>query len=160
MELNTVEIMKLLPHRYPMLLVDRVECLSTSEYNITAIKNVSANEWFFPGHFPREPLMPGVLIVEAMAQTAAILGMQWLNEQRSANDMILNLLSDSNQENAGSVYLSTIDSARFREKVSPGDTLVMHVQRTAGKRGFWKFSGTSHVAGKLVTECSFSAFLK
>ena len=130
------EILKDLPHRFPFLLVDRVlEC--EPGVRIRALKNVSINEPFFPGHFPHHPVMPGVLIVEAMAQTAAILAFVSLDKpaDRSA------------------VYLfAGIDGARFKRQVGPGDQLRLEVELLREKAGIGKFSGRALVEGQVVAE--------
>lgn len=123
------EIMRLLPHRYPFLLLDRVlECSPGKD--ILAIKNVSMNEPFFTGHFPQRPVMPGVLIVEALAQAACLLGI-WSAE--------------GGMEEGTLYYFLGIDKARFKRPVEPGDQLKLHVTLTASKRGIWKFTGEARV---------------
>ncbi|KRN76332.1 3-hydroxyacyl-ACP dehydratase FabZ [Weissella minor] len=132
MDLNTQEVQEILPHRYPMLLVDRVEDLIPGE-TATGIKNVSMNEEVFQGHFPGNPTFPGVLMVEALAQTGAI--------------AILSLPEYKGK----TVYLASIPKARFRKKVEPGDQLKLTVEleRFRGRMGVGK--GTAYVNGKRVT---------
>ncbi|MEY3018231.1 MAG: (3R)-hydroxymyristoyl-ACP dehydratase [Pseudomonadota bacterium] len=129
------EIRNYLPHRYPFLLVDRVLELKEGEY-IRAIKNVTVNEPFFNGHFPQAPIMPGVLIVEAMAQTAGILGFKTLN--KTPED--------------GSIYLfAAIENVRFKRQVEPGDQLELNVKVLSAKRGIWKFECSASVDGQVAT---------
>lgn len=123
------QIMRLLPHRYPFLLVDRVlECNPGKD--IVAIKNVSMNEPFFVGHFPQRPVMPGVLIVEALAQAACLLGI-WSAE--------------GGMESGTLYYFLGIDRARFKRPVEPGDQLMLHVRLNTTKRGIWKFDAEARV---------------
>jgi 3-hydroxyacyl-[acyl-carrier-protein] dehydratase len=137
--LDVNEIMSLLPHRYPFLLVDRVLEIDPGK-KITAIKNVTINEPFFPGHFPGHPVMPGVLIVEAMAQTAAI------------------LVYNSSEENKGKItYFVGIDNTKFRKPVVPGDQLKFELEITGCRRGIYTFSAKAFVEGKLVTESELRA---
>lgn len=135
--LDTNQIRNYLPHRYPFLLLDKVITYDPG-ISITAIKNVTVNEPFFLGHFPQKPLMPGVLIIEAMAQAAAILGV--LSGAESRKDNLDNVL----------YYLVGIDNARFRKTVQPGDQLIIEVRFITVKRNIWKFSGTASVDGQLV----------
>lgn len=130
------QILEYLPHRYPILLVDRVLEVVPGE-RITALKNVSMNEPFFPGHYPHHPVMPGVLIVEAMAQTAAILSFKTMGGKPDDKSVY---------------YFVGIDGARFKRPVSPGDQLVMEVSITANKRGMWKFAGQAKVDGQVACE--------
>ncbi|MBL8490203.1 MAG: 3-hydroxyacyl-ACP dehydratase FabZ [Rhodocyclaceae bacterium] len=129
-------ILEHLPHRYPLLLVDRVLEVSPGE-SIRALKNVSVNEPFFPGHYPHHPVMPGVLIVEAMAQAAAILSFRTLGGKPDDKSVY---------------YFVGIDGARFKRPVGPGDQLVLEVKITANKRGIWKFSATAKVEGQVAAE--------
>lgn len=135
--LNVNEIKNYLPHRYPFLLIDKVTAFEPGVC-ITAVKNVTVNEPFFLGHFPQQPLMPGVLIIEAMAQAAAILGVLSGAESRQAD------LSDV------LYYLVGVDKARFRKTVQPGDQLILEVRFVTVRRNIWKFSATAKVDGKLV----------
>ena len=128
-ELDIEQIKKALPHRYPMLLLDRVVDYTPGE-SLTAIKNVTINEPFFQGHFPQRPIMPGVLIVEAMAQATAVLGL--LSEEGSGHWNKL-------------YYLVGVDKARFRKTVGPGDQLVLEVKFVALRRNIWRFSCTAKV---------------
>jgi len=130
------QILEHLPHRYPFLLVDRVLEVVPGE-RIVALKNVSMNEPFFPGHYPHHPVMPGVLIVEAMAQTAAILSFRTLGGKPDDRSVY---------------YFVGIDGVRFKRPVSPGDQLIMEVAITLNKRGMWKFSGQAKVDGQLACE--------
>ncbi|MGK0296899.1 MAG: 3-hydroxyacyl-[acyl-carrier-protein] dehydratase [Gammaproteobacteria bacterium] len=130
------QIKNYLPHRYPFLLLDKVlDCVPGE--TITALKNVTINEPFFHGHFPQKPLMPGVLIIEAMAQAAAILGVISGAESRDDLDDVL-------------YYLVGIDKARFRKTVQPGDQLIIEVRFITVRRNIWKFSATASVDGKKV----------
>ncbi|MBO6043997.1 MAG: 3-hydroxyacyl-ACP dehydratase FabZ [Acetobacter sp.] len=140
--INVTRIMRAIPHRYPFLLVDRIEDILLGE-EATGIKNVSVNEPFFQGHFPEIPVMPGVLIVEAMAQTAATLVVLTLGE---AFDGKL-------------VYFMTIDNAKFRRPVEPGDQLRIHVVKERHRANVWRFVGKARVDGVVVAEASFSAMI-
>ena len=136
------EIMKLLPHRYPFLLIDRVTELIPGE-KITAYKNVTFNEHFFQGHFPSAPVMPGVLIIEAMAQTGIIL---------VANSFNLNTEKDN------IVYLFTgIEKAKFRRPVVPGDRLVLECSNLQHKMQLWKMDAKAYVDGQLVAQATLTA---
>lgn len=132
-------IRELLPHRYPMLLVDKI--IEKEESYIVGVKNVTANEPFFPGHFPQEPVLPGVLQVEAMAQTGGLL-----------------VLSSVDEPEKYSTYFMKIDNVKFRQKVVPGDTLIVHVSfMTPMRRGCAVMKGYAFVGEKIVTECEFMA---
>jgi 3-hydroxyacyl-[acyl-carrier-protein] dehydratase len=129
------EVMRRLPHRYPFLLVDRVlECIAGQ--SIRAIKNVTINEPFFPGHFPARPVLPGVIILEALAQTAGILAF-----------VTAGVYPDDKRE----LYFVGIDKARFRRPVLPGDQLVMKATLERSLRGIWKFSTVAEVDGQEAT---------
>ena len=128
------QILEHLPHRYPFLLVDRVlECVPGER--ILALKNVSINEPFFPGHYPHHPVMPGVLIIEALAQAAAILSFKTMGGKPDDKSVY---------------YFVGIDNARFKKPVGPGDQLVMEVTLQSNKRGIWKFSATAKVDGQVA----------
>ncbi|HEX8963572.1 MAG TPA: 3-hydroxyacyl-ACP dehydratase FabZ [Rhodocyclaceae bacterium] len=130
------QILEYLPHRYPFLLVDRVMEVVPGE-RITALKNATVNEPFFPGHYPHHPVMPGVLIIEALAQTAAILSFKTLGGKPDDKSVY---------------YFVGIDGARFKRPVSPGDQLVMEVSIVANKRGLWKFAAVAKVDGSVAAE--------
>ena len=136
------EIKRLIPHRYPFLLVDKVRELNP-EVSAVGIKNVTSNEPHFQGHFPSQPIMPGVTIVEAMAQTAAILVSKSLK------------LEDS----GALVYFLSIDNCKFRHLVGPGDVLELHVKVIRGHGKIWKFHGDAIVDGRIVTEADFAAMI-
>ena len=135
-------IVRMIPHRYPFLLVDRVNEIQPHE-SAVGIKNVTVNEPFFQGHFPAEPVMPGVLIVEAMAQTAAVL--------------VVESLGMIDQELL--VYFMTIDNCRFRAKIAPGDVMNLHVQVTRSRGKVYRFAGQAKVDGKVAAEAEFSAMI-
>lgn len=138
--LDINEIMKILPHRYPFLLVDRIVELEHGK-RCVGIKNVTINEPFFPGHFPGHPVMPGVLIVEAMAQVAGIMAY---------------LASDDETKKKVSYFMS-IDSAKFRKPVFPGDQLRIVIETTLCRRGIWGVNGKAYVGESLVTEAALKA---
>lgn len=138
------EILKYLPHRYPILLIDRVLHVSPGE-KITALKNVSINEPFFPGHYPHHPVMPGVLIVEAMAQAAAILSFKSMGSTPSDDSVY---------------YFVGIDGARFKRPVSPGDQLRLEVGVLANKRGLWKFGGKAMVGDQVAAEAEIMCTMR
>ena len=136
-------ILQMIPHRYPMLMVDRVIEMRLDASAI-GIKNVSTNEAFFQGHFPSDPVMPGVLIVEAMAQTAAVL-----------------VVSTFGSDSEGKlVYFMSIDGARFRRPVVPGDRLELHVEKVQSRANVWKFAGKAIVEGKVAGEATFAAMIR
>ncbi|MCS7281646.1 MAG: 3-hydroxyacyl-ACP dehydratase FabZ [Desulfobacterota bacterium] len=135
------EIIELLPHRYPFLLVDRIEELEPGKRAV-GIKNVTYNEPFFKGHFPEAPIMPGVLIIEAMAQTGGVLAFKTLPKRK------------------GSVFFLGIDNARFRKPVVPGDQLRMVVEVVKHKMDIWVFEGKAYVDGEVVAEAKIMAMLK
>lgn len=135
-QMDIHEILEHLPHRYPLLLVDRVLEVVPGE-RIVALKNVSVNEPFFPGHYPHHPVMPGVLIVEALAQTAAILSFKTIGGRPDDKSVY---------------YFVGIDGARFKRPVSPGDQLILEVSIQANKRGIWKFAAQAKVDGQIATE--------
>lgn len=127
--LDINEVLKYLPHRYPFLLIDRVLDF-TKDQSLTAIKNVTINEPFFPGHFPHHPVMPGVLIVEAMAQACAILSMKSLDKVPSEDSIY---------------YFVGIDNARFKRPVLPGDQIIFKVEIKRRMKGIWRFAGNAYV---------------
>ena len=142
-QINIVEILQMIPHRYPMMLVDRI-----LEYvpgkSIVGIKNVSFNEPQFTGHFPDFPVMPGVLIVEAMAQVSAV------------------LVAKTTGAKAGekTVFFMSIENAKFRQPVVPGDTLYIYAKVEQNRGDVWKFSAEAKVNGKVVAESGFSAMVR
>ena len=139
MDIN--EIKKIIPHRYPFLLVDKIiEC--DFESRIVGIKNVTVDEPFFQGHFPAFPVMPGVLIIEALAQTACILGLK-----------ILKL------EGQGAVFFSGIDAAKFRKPVVPGDQMRMELTKIKQRKSLFRFEGKAFVDDVLATECTIQAMM-
>lgn len=138
--LDVNEIMKILPHRYPFLLVDRIVDMDPGK-RIVGIKNVTINEPFFQGHFPGHPVMPGVLIIEAMAQTAGILAYLTMNDE----------------DRKKICYFLSIDNARFRKPVFPGDILRLELETSMVRRGIWGFSGKASVDGKLVADSDLKA---
>ena len=136
MPLDIHKILEYLPHRYPMLLVDRVlECESGK--TIKCLKNVTINEPFFPGHYPHSPVMPGVLVIEAMAQTAAILTFITMNAKPDPSSVY---------------YFVGIDRARFKKPVMPGDQMILDVELTRSMRGMWKYAARATVDGTLCAE--------
>ncbi|MEK9932941.1 MAG: 3-hydroxyacyl-ACP dehydratase FabZ [Methylophilaceae bacterium] len=138
------QILEHLPHRYPFVLVDRVLEIEPGK-KIKAVKNVSINEPFFPGHFPHHPVMPGVLIVEALAQAAAILSFKTGNFMPSDDSVY---------------YFAGIDKARFKKPVSPGDQLILEVSIDRILKGIWKYNCSASVDGKLVAEADIMCILK
>lgn len=141
-QLDIAQIMYAIPHRYPMLMIDRVVELVRDE-SAVGIKNVTINENFFQGHFPQHPVMPGVLIIEAMAQTAAVLVMWTLGDDA-----------------AGRVpYFMTIDNAKFRRPVVPGDQVRIHVTKDRRRGNVWRFVGIARVDGVSVAEATISAMI-
>lgn len=142
--MNINEIVKYLPHRYPFLLVDRVIELEAHK-RVVAIKNVTVNEPFFPGHFPNHPVMPGVLIIEAMAQAAALLSFK-SNGGALNDDQV--------------VYFAGIDNVRFKRPVTPGDQLVMEVEITNNKRNIYKYHGVARVDGEIAAEADLMCAIK
>ena len=138
------QILEHLPHRYPFVLVDRVLEMEPGK-KIKAVKNVSINEPFFPGHFPHHPVMPGVLIVEALAQAAAILSFKTGNFMPSEDSVY---------------YFAGIDKARFKKPVSPGDQLILEVSIDRILKGIWKYNCYASVDGKLVAEADIMCILK
>src|SRR5476649_219746 len=141
-DLDIERIRAMIPHRYPFLMIDRVVDI-VPDASAVGIKNVSINEPYFAGHFPQRPVMPGVLIIEAMAQTAAVLVVQTLG--REAEGKL--------------VYFMSVDNARFRRPVVPGDTLRVRVTKQRHRLSVWKFVGEAHVEGNLVAEATYAAML-
>lgn len=145
-DFNIYEILKFLPHRYPFLMVDRVISYEVGK-TLQAIKNVTVNEPYFPGHFPHRPVMPGVLILETMAQATGILAI--LTAQRKLTENSL-------------YYFVGVDKARFKKPVEPGDQLIIDVNLTRHMKNLWKFDCTASVDGKVVTQaelmCAESEF--
>ena len=136
------DIIKLIPHRHPFLLIDKLTDIIIDK-SITGIKAVTFNEPFFPGHFPEHPVMPGVLILEAMAQTAACL-VSYENKSLSLNNL---------------VFFTGIENAKFRKPVTPGNELFLKINFISSKRTFYKFKGEAFVQNKLVASSEFSAML-
>ncbi|HPD83113.1 MAG: 3-hydroxyacyl-ACP dehydratase FabZ [Alphaproteobacteria bacterium] len=139
---DVVNIMKMIPHRYPILLVDRLIDFVEGE-SAVGLKNVTINEPHFMGHFPGMPVMPGVLIVEAMAQTSALFVVKTLGKEAQGKI----------------VYFMTIDNARFRKPVVPGDSLHIHVTKVKQRGPVWKFDGVAKVGNTICAEATFSAML-
>ncbi len=142
--LDINQIKQYLPHRYPLLLVDRVLDWESGK-NITAIKNVTINEEFFVGHFPHKPVMPGVLTIEALAQTSALLAFLTTGQKPDDNAV---------------VYFVGIDGARFKRPVEPGDQLKMHVEILRHARGIWKFHAKATVDDQLVVEAELMCTMR
>ena len=142
MQIDINRIKELIPHRYPFLLIDGIQTL-TPNVTATGIKNVSVNEPFFEGHFPDRPVMPGVLIIESMAQTAGCL-------------VVVSLGKESEGK---LVYFMTIENARFRKPVVPGDRMVINVQKLRSRGSVFKFSGKAFVGEVLAAEATFSAMI-
>ncbi len=138
------EILDHLPHRYPFILVDRVISMELGK-EITAIKNVTINEPYFPGHFSYHPVMPGVLIVEALAQAAALLSFKTMDTKPTEDSVY---------------YFAGIDNARFKKPVNPGDQIVLHVKIDRVLKGIWKYSGTATVDKEIVAEANMMCILK
>ncbi|HEB79118.1 MAG TPA: 3-hydroxyacyl-ACP dehydratase FabZ [Rhodospirillales bacterium] len=135
-------IMDLIPHRYPFLMIDRMIDVVPGK-SAVGIKNVSINEPFFQGHFPSKPIMPGVLIVEAMAQTAGALVI-YTNGQNSENTF---------------VYFMSVEQARFRKPITPGDCIHLHVEKQQSRGDVWKFKGEAMVDGVLMAEAVYTAMI-
>lgn len=139
---DILRIMEMIPHRYPLLLIDRVEGIE-KDVRAVGIKNVTFNEPHFAGHFPQRPIMPGVLIVEAMAQTSAILVVDTLGAEAEGK----------------LVYFMSIDECKFRKPVVPGDRLELHVTKDRSRGNVWRFKGEGKVDGVKVAEATFSAMI-
>ena len=144
LSMNIHEILDHLPHRYPFVLVDKVTSMELGK-EITAIKNVTINEPYFPGHFPYHPVMPGVLIVEALAQAAALLSFKTMDTKPTEDSVY---------------YFAGIDNARFKKPVNPGDQIILHVKIDRILKGIWKDSGTATVDGDVVAEANMMCILK
>ena len=142
--MDIYEILKKLPHRYPILMVDRVLEIKPGE-SIRAIKNVSANEPYFQGHFPARPVMPGVLMVEALAQAAGLLSFATYGVQQDDNSVF---------------YFAGIDEARFKRPVQPGDQLVLDVNLERAKSGIYKFAGRASVDGETAVEAKLMCTMR
>lgn len=140
--IDIIRIMEMIPHRYPLLLIDRLIDFVADE-SAVGLKNVTMNEPHFNGHFPGMPVMPGVLIVEAMAQTAAVFVVQTLGKEAEGKV----------------VYFMSIDGAKFRKPVVPGDTLHIHVEKIQQRGQVWKFKGVAKVDGKVCAEAVIKAML-
>ena len=139
---DVVRIMQMIPHRYPFVMIDRVVDL-VADRSATGIKNVSINEPYFQGHFPRRPVMPGVLIIEAMAQTAGVL-VAFTMGQAAAGKL---------------VYFMSVDNARFRRPVVPGDVLIIGVTKDRSRGQVWRFRGEAKVNGTLMAEATYTAMV-
>ena len=142
--MDIYQILKKLPHRYPILLVDRVLALEPG-VSIRALKNVSVNEPFFTGHFPARPVMPGVLMIEAMAQAAGLLAFATTGVQQDDNSVF---------------YFAGIDDARFKRPVQPGDQLILDVVLERSKAGIFKFKGRASVEGELAVEAGLMCTMR
>jgi len=140
--IDITRIMEMIPHRYPFLMVDKVIDVVPHE-SATGVKNVTASEPHFQGHFPEKPIMPGVLIIESMAQTAAVVVVESLGQHAEGK----------------LVYFMSVDSARFRRPVVPGDTLMVHVKKERSRGNVWRFNGEAKVNGQLMAEATFSAMI-
>jgi 3-hydroxyacyl-[acyl-carrier-protein] dehydratase len=142
-QIDLQRIMEMIPHRHPFLMIDKVIDVVANQ-EATGIKNVSIDEYYFQGHFPARPVMPGVLIIEAMAQTAAVLVMTSLGQEAEGK----------------LVYFMSIDGVRFRRPVVPGDRLELHVEKIQSRANVWKFSGKGIVEGKVAAEATFAAMIR
>jgi 3-hydroxyacyl-[acyl-carrier-protein] dehydratase len=142
-EIDIQRILEMIPHRYPFLFIDRVIDVVAGERAV-GIKNISINEAYFQGHFPGHPVLPGVLIIEAMAQTAAVLVVHTLGAESEGK----------------LVYFMSVDNARFRHPVFPGDQLHVRVERKQNRGNVWKFDGTALVRDKVMAEATFAAMIR
>ncbi len=142
-KIDIKKIMKMIPHRFPFVLVDRILELVIGE-TCVGLKNVTINEPFFAGHFPEDPIMPGVLIIEAMAQTAAV--------------AVCMTFDDPYAEK--SVYFMSIENAKFRKPVTPGDQLIINIKKLKQKAAIWKFQAHVEVDGKVVAEAKLTAMVR
>ena len=141
-EIDIQRVMQMIPHRHPFLMIDKVVDVVPNA-RATGIKNVSINEHYFQGHFPSRPVMPGVLIIEAMAQTAAVLVVHTLGSEAEGK----------------LVYFMSVDNARFRRPVFPGDVLNVRVNKQRNRGNVWKFEGRAEVRGQLMAEAVFAAMI-
>ena len=141
-QIDVQRVMKMIPHRHPFLMIDKVVDVVPNA-RATGIKNVSINEHYFQGHFPTRPVMPGVLIIEAMAQTAAVLVVHTLGPEAEGK----------------LVYFMSVDNARFRRPVFPGDCLHVQVVKQRNRGNVWKFEGKARVDGQLMAEAVFAAMI-
>jgi 3-hydroxyacyl-[acyl-carrier-protein] dehydratase len=141
-QIDIQRIMEMIPHRHPFLMIDRVVDV-VANVRATGIKNLSINEGFFQGHFPSRPVMPGVLVIEAMAQTAAVLVVHTLGPDSEGK----------------LVYFMSVDNARFRRPVFPGDQLAVHVVKQRNRGNVWKFEGRAKVGDNLMAEAVFAAMI-
>jgi 3-hydroxyacyl-[acyl-carrier-protein] dehydratase len=135
------QIMEMIPHRYPFLMIDRVTEI-VADTSAVGVKNVTINEPYFQGHFPNHPIMPGVLIIEAMAQTAAVL-----------------VIHSTGKPKGSLVYFMSVEQARFRKPVTPGDTLRLHVVKQHSRGKVWKFKGEARVGTDLMAEAIYAAMI-
>ncbi len=140
--IDIARILQAIPHRYPFLMIDRVIDL-VRDRSAVGIKNVSINEGFFQGHFPNHPVMPGVLIIESMAQTAAVLVVETLGPEAAGKV----------------VYFMSVEGAKFRRPVMPGDQLHIHVEKLRNRGNVWKFQGVARVDGTTVAEATYAAMI-
>jgi len=141
-QIDIQRIMEMIPHRHPFLMIDKVVDV-VANARATGVKNVSINEGYFQGHFPARPVMPGVLIIEAMAQTAAVLVVHTLGPESEGK----------------LVYFMSVDAARFRRPVFPGDRLDVHVTKQRHRGNVWKFEGQAKVGDNLMAEATFAAMI-
>jgi len=141
-EIDIQRVMQMIPHRYPMLMIDRVINVERDR-SAVGVKNVTINEPYFQGHFPRFPVMPGVMIIEAMAQTSAVLVVATLGPEAEGK----------------LVYFMSVDNARFRRPVIPGDCIHVHVTKQRHRGNVWKFEGRAEVEGTLAAEAVFAAMI-
>ena len=141
-QIDIQRVMAMIPHRHPFLMIDKVIDVVANAH-ATGVKNVSINEHFFQGHFPARPVMPGVLIIEAMAQTAAVLVVHTLGPEAEGK----------------LVYFMSVDNARFRRPVFPGDVLHVRVNKQRHRSNVWKFEGRAEVRGQLMAEAVFAAMI-
>ena len=144
LDIDAKGVMRMIPHRYPFLMIDRIEN-AIADQGCVGIKNVSMNEAIFQGHFPSDPVMPGVLIIEAMAQTAAVLAFK---------------TDGSVPDDDSTVYFASVDNVRFKRPVVPGDQLVMEAEIVRKMRNIWKFKAVARVDGELATEAEFMCAIK